>query len=507
VREVSRSEGLDFHAAARNSLGIEHMLTFLFPNSFPSMPPDPNDDVRGKYWEQSSYVGLAITILVPLALFARKERWTLAFFAILAVLGLGLATGENLPFYQLHYRVLPTIRQASRLLPLWSLAAVVLGASGLDWLSRRSGRSSLALRYTCLVGLIVLALAVLPLLPRGHEAPGEAYGRNVAFVAVPLVLLVALSAMGTRPLLRNTILALLVGTVLVDLVVYATGFIDVAGAPAERSDRMRIARLLAGVPTGRVVPLCDQDVHVDDLTALHVPTVDGYNSFFFGNYARFAYLVRQNSHETIGVHAPRVWPLPGSPERMDLLRLMNVTHVVGCMPPPLEGYDMVADRMGRRLYADRTPVDRAVWMCQSETVRSRDEGIERLQMRDQSVLQTVVVEAGDGALPASKPCQSASTVQVLARDRPDGFVQVGVNAAESGILFLSEPYYPERRAWIDGNEVPIVRADVTFSAIPVGPGNHTVELRVVPTSLYVGAIVTAATIVITLLGLVWARGR
>jgi uncharacterized membrane protein YfhO len=61
-------------------------------------------------------------------------------------------------------------------------------------------------------------------------------------------------------------------------------------------------------------------------------------------------------------------------------------------------------------------------------------------------------------------------------------------------VFLSEPYYRERRAFVDGERVSPVLANVAFMAVPVPAGIHRVELRLVPTTLYAGAVTSAATL-------------
>jgi uncharacterized membrane protein YfhO len=57
-------------------------------------------------------------------------------------------------------------------------------------------------------------------------------------------------------------------------------------------------------------------------------------------------------------------------------------------------------------------------------------------------------------------------------------------------MFLSEPYYPERRAWIDGVATPVQKVSVALSAVSVGPGTHLLELRFVPTTFYLGVLIS-----------------
>jgi uncharacterized membrane protein YfhO len=60
---------------------------------------------------------------------------------------------------------------------------------------------------------------------------------------------------------------------------------------------------------------------------------------------------------------------------------------------------------------------------------------------------------------------------------------------------MSEPYYPERRAWVDGREVTALKANLAFTAVPIESGRHVVELRYVPRRFYVGLAVSVVTLV------------
>ena len=107
VAEVSRSEGLSYLVAARNSLSAEHLLTLLFPDAMSQLPPDEGDSVRGAYWERSSYVGILVTVAAPFAFTVQSRRPLAVYLVFAALLALGMAFGRNLPFFELHYLLFP----------------------------------------------------------------------------------------------------------------------------------------------------------------------------------------------------------------------------------------------------------------------------------------------------------------------------------------------------------------------------------------------------------------
>lgn len=74
------------------------------------------------------------------------------------------------------------------------------------------------------------------------------------------------------------------------------------------------------------------------------------------------------------------------------------------------------------------------------------------------------------------------------------------------ILFFSVPYDAGWRAWVDGEEVEILKANVGFMAVPVTPGDHTVEFRYRTPGLTLGLILSGITAVV-FAGYLWLMYR
>jgi len=104
-------------------------------------------------------------------------------------------------------------------------------------------------------------------------------------------------------------------------------------------------------------------------------------------------------------------------------------------------------------------------------------------------------ETGNEMLTGTTACAGTGTVDISAQDQTDGRLTASVEAAAPGYVFLSEPFYPEREAFVDGQLVTSVRADLAFTAVPVPAGSHQVELRYTPTSFRVGLGLSILTVI------------
>ena len=79
-------------------------------------------------------------------------------------------------------------------------------------------------------------------------------------------------------------------------------------------------------------------------------------------------------------------------------------------------------------------------------------------------------------------------------------IELRAEAAGGGFLVLTDPYYPGWRAYVDGIETTILRADYLFRAVPVGPGSHNVTFQFSPATLAVGAQLSVAGVLIVAAG-------
>lgn len=78
-------------------------------------------------------------------------------------------------------------------------------------------------------------------------------------------------------------------------------------------------------------------------------------------------------------------------------------------------------------------------------------------------------------------------------------VQATVASPERGILVLTDTWYPGWKAFVDGKEMPIFRANYTFRAIVVPKGTHTILFSYEPLSLRIGAGISIASFVLIVL--------
>jgi uncharacterized membrane protein YfhO len=91
----------------------------------------------------------------------------------------------------------------------------------------------------------------------------------------------------------------------------------------------------------------------------------------------------------------------------------------------------------------------------------------------------------------------AATAKIVHYENQSVAVHASLN--DSGILVLADSYYPGWRAYVDGTEAKILRANHFFRAVALTEGEHVVEFKYEPLSFKIGAIVSLVTLLFLLI--------
>jgi hypothetical protein len=80
------------------------------------------------------------------------------------------------------------------------------------------------------------------------------------------------------------------------------------------------------------------------------------------------------------------------------------------------------------------------------------------------------------------------TVQINEESHSLHSARFAVTNSCDGYLVFSEPYYPGWRVYVEGKQVPILRANYAFSAVFLEAGKHKVERHYRPNSVLFGTV-------------------
>ncbi len=490
----ARASGVDRAFALTYSLWPWRLLGLVAPNLFGS-------PVTGDYWGYGAYYEDALYLgLLPLAL--ALSTWTWAWKGrggpgpwapgltrwawAVVVLSLLLALGQNTPIFPWLYDHVPTFAMFQA--PTrWSLLA----------------EFALAL----LAGMRAAAWPA--------AGPRLRYGLNLALAAAPAAALLAVAAAWALPAPRVHTMA----RALAWAGLWAWGAVALARWRPRRPTRWWPGAVVAWVALDLLVshagwaPAVDAGLYAAPPPAsprgrVWFPFEEEY-ALKFDDFFRMTDLRPARPWEAlraVGLPNVRLLDPAATLNNFDPLvpaRYVRLRQALDAPQPP-GARERVLDRLGvvaevlrdptaqppiRRVPRQPEPFVR--WFPRAQVVADAPAAWQALWNRAARGgpvwTHTLVVEAvpldtavrgGPGAAPEPASWDAAYTDRTgarlaWARPRPDRVV-VQVEAPGAGWLLVAEQAYPGWRAAVDGEAVPVYRAEYALMAVPVPPGRHTV---------------------------------
>ncbi|CAA9294749.1 MAG: Serine phosphatase RsbU, regulator of sigma subunit [uncultured Chloroflexi bacterium] len=182
----------------------------------------------------------------------------------------------------------------------------------------------------------------------------------------------------------------------------------------------------------------------------------------------------------------------------------------------------------KRVYADEDVIvyENQNWLPRAYLVPSAviempsSEIVTRMAQGDFSPERMVILEEQFDLTRLPPPIPAETPVAPITFDRPQGtqvtsaagtvhllrvepeLLRLDASATQPAMLFLADLAYPGWRAYLDGKETPIYRANYIFRAIYVPAGQHTVEFIYRPRSFRLGLLLTLISTVFVLGALV-----
>ena len=517
-RLSDRSGGMTLEMATHWSLAPEDLFYFLIPELYGSRV------YAEQYWRfqnylKTIYVG-PICLLLSGIYFLREGRRGIPLVAAMGLV-LVLALGRFTPLYPLLFKYLPffdTFRYPVKFLFIFTFWLCVTAGMGLDVVRRRflddhppNPRYQGLLVGTALVltGFLVLGrffperVTSLALDWFGHVLEPSSIAitlRNWNRLLVLMILTLTVILFGLRGKLTRFGSPLLLTLLIFDLFFGNRGFAQKLDAASFHAETPMIRTLKSDDSLFRFhVALAERDLklfwpdykyfHLRRKDALgynlmmehHLFDIDGYNVPLQPRYERLIGLIRGQ-------------PLASM---RNLLDMLNVKYVLSESPVDIPGFGLV--RGGgdtNKLYRNKNQMPRAFLVKNFEVLEDEQEFARAFHDSNFDPRETVLLETVPHHLLAlrEEPANPAISRTVKLVKYENNRLLLTVNTPEAAILFMSETHYPGWKAYVDGREEEVLRANYAFRAIIVGPGAHHVEVIYQPLSFKVGLAVSLLTI-------------
>jgi hypothetical protein len=478
--QLSTRQAVDYAFATSHSWPAGYLITLLIPNFFGELS-------RIGYWGDGIYTELifytgVLPLLLVLALALRKtfRHRLVPFLLALGLAGILLGLGQFGILHRLAFNFVPLFqatRAPARAGFLFAFAIAGLAGIVLTRL-RQNLQARLALAdwtrgpfpwvIAVLTALVVLTGFVLFGLQRETNPEIGRFwhiaNNSALFLLLFLFSVGWMHAWGTDRIGTGAASGLAIGLVLLDLWGFGRGLIQ--ASPVEESAYWRIVSEITAGGEGRVLPWGLSIFEHNRGISRGVRSVFGYDPLELEQYAEF----------TTAVADPQA-------RAYDLLQARYlVTTQEMDFSQETDGPRLLDQREGVWVY-ERPGALPWSWIVHEIEVAEGQALLSRLNDPAFNPARTVLLEQNAPC----EPGQPSGPETVTPLRRGNNQLAVQVQARAEGILVLSEVFYPGWEARLDGEPVPLLRADSALRAVCVPAGEHQVTLSFVPGSLKVGA--------------------
>lgn len=171
-------------------------------------------------------------------------------------------------------------------------------------------------------------------------------------------------------------------------------------------------------------------------------------------------------------------------------------------PPPIAYTGLEIFRNDLVIVYENPNAFERVWIVHDVQSNNDGEGLTKLADGSADGHVTAFV---NGPLPPVTPISDGAVADsATVTDRSQEYLQVRTASSADGLLVISQPYAEGWNAYVDGEQVEILRTNHALQGVPVPAGEHSVELRYESQALKIGLWVTGSTAVAIIGIWVWA---
>jgi len=507
------------------SLPILNIVTAVLPEIFGS--PMTYTAIQGINWgEHNLYIGAFPIVLVFMYLlhFRRHPGDGSSVYLVLAAVFLILAFGLNNPAYKLLFNYVPGFKQLAdpgRMAMLYTFFLSVATAISLqhlaDWLPRASDRVRALFRRSAIALLLLLVIALFML----------TFGRGIlSAIAEPLIRARYADAANDKIQLLSTLYLTQTITVFSFLCILAAGryliyyrmlsrlsagafaalsllviVVDIGIFAVRLTSSMRpldtirpptyLAAFRDGSHTDRVLPL-NSMVFINHGSRFGIPAVTGYNSLILSPYLKILGLIRGTPVDP----ADRV-PLIQTYDS-PLLKMLNVKYLVSYEPLQDPDLELLHEGDAYVYRMDVTHAVHAFMVYQAEYFDNTEQVAARMTEPSFDPMRSVLLEhLAPSSARHTEQTAPAREARVSVAGATLNSLTLDAYTSARGWLVVSEVYYPGWKAYVDGQETPIYKADLVLRAIELNPGHHTVLFVFDPDTIRYGLSITFAGMLLT----------
>ena len=540
-----RASGLDYKTASVISVPPHYFIMLLFPEFFGTYIDGSYWGIFG-FWIIGTYIGILSLIFVILSIYSVNKH--VKFFIFLVIFSALFSMGSYTPVHYIFYKFVPffsLFRSPARMLILFNFSLVVLIGFGLNVFIYKLKQRNLrflskvisVMLIVSIIGLVsayVLKDAILNvgnnILKNRFENSNvavnsyEFYQDRIltvynhifldillfnAFLTVSLIIF----RLKIKKFNIKLIKTLIFFVIFLDLAIHALPLVQVKN-PSEIYGNNKIVKFLDN--DKEFFRVLDLNLHLlpqREILGSNIFKITGYDGLIYYDY--YKYISVLGNFTTIPTSALSIKNVFNS----NMLDLLNGKYVVSDRILTQSNYKIaynitsdlyVANGMyylsdnkldqppyeyvGKQnvyVYLNKNYLPRAFFVSNA-VVLDRGGVLSRLKENDFNPKETVLLEKKIDKPLANNDSYKEAKIEFYSPNT----IKIKINVSDAGFLVLSETWYPGWKAYDNGKEIEILRANYILRSVYISKGVHEIFFIYKPISFKIGLWVSALTFIL-----------
>src|SRR3989344_4406242 len=516
----SAREAYSIDAISKLLIPPMHIATFFAPDFFGN-PATRNYFLEGTYIERVSYIGV-IPILFFILAMGKKVPKIFWFFFVSCVTVLLFSFNNPISIFLYSFKI-PVLSTGvpTRIMYIFGFSAAICSAIGFDiWLKQKNIK--ILPQIVILSAVYAILWFSVLLIPKIETNPQLLQNlliskRNLilpTFMFLSgLCLLITSRFIGRKHFLAFVFIALL----LFEQFIFFKKITPFSPKEFFYPNTSVLSKLKEIQGIERMWGFEDGYMEANIQTHEKIFSADGYDPLFIKRYAELVNSGKNGKLEPV----PRSYVIipPSSGESLKnnhyrdvLLDLSGVKFILNKSESlgeknepdylvfPQEEYSLIYQKTPWQIYKNNDALPRFFLTDSFIVEKDKEKIISKLYDYKRDA-KTVILEE-DLNIPIQKGKGKVNLIEYSPNK-----INFSVDTQSNNILFLSDSFFPGWKAYVDGKETKIYRANYAFRSIFVPSGKHTVMFSYNPKSFYIGTSVTLVTIMVIMLYIAINRMR
>jgi uncharacterized membrane protein YfhO len=512
MTRYSTREALSYEWVSQFSFPPGNLITYLMPDFFGDMLKVPYWG-KNYLWEMSAYAGIAPLFFVVAAIVRSKDR-VVWFFAGLAVVSVIFALGKYTPVLKFAYTYVPgfhLFRGNSKFIFLNAFSLAVLSGFGWDAVIQSArgltDKASRIMLVVAAVSGVAMILVLLQSLDAGwfreainaavlsgdfYSAPAQYLSAGVehiareafrgsARIALGLVIVTssALFLYSYGWLNKKTVVPLILAVVVLDLFTFGSRYMVTFDYRDAFWNKDAVSFLNQDKERFRVIA---PGTEANSGMANRIETLNGYDTIMIKRYSEYINLSQSQPPEVPNL-------LVNITDISKLIDLFNAKYILLNAKAGLEDSSLkrVFSDGASEVYQNLNAFPRAFVVHGAKSMSGKQAVFQELTSKDFDPRSYVILEEELKDLP-NMPSTRSPQPEIVSYASNRIVIEANLNSP--GLLVLGDTYYPGWKAFVDGRETKIYKANYAMRAIKLQEGRHSVEFSYNPASFKIGALIS-----------------